>query len=120
MRARRVTAIAAQEYAYVQFVFLALQVLKKPAHPHELLIAFDYDPAMVRAEIRPRHIERNANLLGITLKFCHERLALGFRPRLNSPLVEGFRWIGNHKVQIEVDGVAKTLASRTGTKRIVE
>ena len=68
----------------------------------------------------PGHVQRDVQLPGVALEFGVEGAIFGFGPGLNRPFVQSLRWIRYHQVQIEVDGVAETLAPRTGAIGIVE
>ena len=59
-------------------------------------------------------------LLGEALQLGEQRTIFGLGPGIDGALVQGLRFVGNHQVEIEVDGVAEALAARTGAVRIVE
>ena len=59
-RASRVSAIAAEEDAHMQLVFLALEIVEEAAYAEELAFAVNHHPALLRVELGPRNIERDA------------------------------------------------------------
>ena len=119
-RAGRVPAIAAEEDAHVQLVFLALEIIEEAAYAGELAFAFDHHAALLRVKLGPRNIERDVGLLGEALELGEERPVFGLGPGIDGAFVQGLRLVGNHQVEIEVDGVAETLAARAGAVGIVE
>ena len=119
-RAGRVSAIAAEKYAHVQLVFLAFEMIEEAAHARKLAFAIDNHPALLGLEFRPGNIQGNIRLLGKALQFSEQRAIFGLGPGLDGALIQRLRFVGNHQVEIEIDGVAKTLAARTCAIRIIE
>jgi hypothetical protein len=119
-RTSRVAAIAAEEDAHMQLVFLALEIIEEPAYAGELAFAFHHHTALLRVKLGPGNIERNAGLFGETLEFGEQRPVFGLGPGIDGAFVQGLRFVGNHQVEIEVDGVAETLAARAGAEGVVK
>ncbi len=71
-------------------------------------------------EFVPGDVQRNFCLAGEALEFGEQWAILRFRPGLDRALVQSFTFVGNNEVEIEIDGVAETLAARAGAVRIVE
>src|SRR6266571_6043999 len=86
--AYRVSAVAAQEHAHMQLVFLALQVAEETAHPWELCFAVDDQLLMLRIQIRPRHIQRNFYLLREAPQFREQRTVFRLGPGLDRAVIE--------------------------------
>ena len=55
-----------------------------------------------------------------SLQLLPERAIARLGPGLDRALVDGFAAIGNHEIEIEIDGVAEALAARAGAVGIVE
>ena len=119
-RARRVSAITAEKDAHMQLVLLAFEMIEEATYAQELALAFDDCPALLGIEFSPSHIERNIRLLGKTLQLGKQRAVFGLGPGFNSALIQGFRFVRYHQIEIKIDGVAETLAARAGAIRVVE
>src|SRR5436305_1398217 len=104
----------------MQLVLLAFQVTKESANAHELALAVEHGVAMLFIKVDPCHIERNACLFGVPLQIREQRAILRLGPRLNRAIGKGLQLVRDYKVQIEVDGIAKSLALRTRTVGIIE
>ena len=104
----------------MQLVFLTLQVIKESAHPRKTAFATDDHALMFLVEFHPRHVKRNFYLLGKALQFGVQRPVLRLSPGLNRTLSQSFPFVGNDQVEIEVDGVAESLAARARAIGIVE
>src|SRR5260370_38358691 len=62
LRTERISPIAAQKNAHVQFVFLALQIFEESADTREPFFAVDDQALMLRIEFRPGDVEREIGL----------------------------------------------------------
>src|SRR6202040_2374689 len=119
-RAQRISAIAAQENADVKLVFLALQVVEKSAHTQKAAFTIQHPLLLLRLKFRPGQVKRDVRLLGIALQVGEERTILGLGPGLNRAFGQSLALVRDHQIEIEIDGVAESLASRAGAVRIVE
>ena len=106
----------------MQLVLLALQIVEEAAHARELAVAFD-DAAAGRSGSSscqgtssgmPRLRGRSAS------SRSHSGRYLGLVQGSMAPSASVLRLVGDHQVQIEVDGVAEALAARAGAVRVVE
>src|SRR5882724_10136561 len=104
----------------MQLVFLALEVIEKSAYAEELAFALNHHTALLGVKISPSDVKRDARLLGEALQFGKQGSILGLGPGIDGAFVQRLRFVGNDQVEIEVDGVAKTLAARAGAVRVVE
>ena len=104
----------------MQLVFLALEVIEKSAYAEELTFAFNNHATLLGVKISPGDVERDARLLCEALQLGKQGSILGLGPGIDGAFVQRLRFVGNDQVEIEVDGVAKTLAARAGAVRIVE
>ena len=117
LRAEGISAISAEEDAHMQLVFLALQMLEESAHAPELVVALDHPALLLGAQIGPGHIERNAGRARVAPHLGRQRLVLRLGPRLDRAFRQRQRLVGNHQVQVEIDGVAEALAPGTSAVR---
>ena len=104
----------------MQLVLLALQVIKESAHPRKAAFAADNHPLVLRIECCPGRVERNFHLLSKALQLGVERTVLRLGPGLDSTLSQSLGLVGNDQVEIEVNGVAETLATRARAIRTIE
>ena len=118
----RVTSIAAQENPDVEFVFLPFEPLEEAVHPviSGFGIAFDHHVALRGRKIAEGNIERDIVRAGKFLHLDQQRAVARLRPRLNRAFVERLAAVGNHQIDIEIDGIAEALAARAGPVGIVE
>src|SRR5580658_8344950 len=104
----------------MQLVFLALQVQEKSAHTGEPATAIDNQRLLFVAEFVPGNIQGNPDLAREPLKLGKQRTVFRLGPRLDRTFIQSFALVGNHQVEIEIDGIAKALASRASSIRIVK
>ena len=104
----------------MELVFLALEMVEESAHAEEFAFAVENEIAVLFGEIDPRHVERNSGSFGVTLQVGKQRAVLGLGPGLDGAFAQGFQLVGNDEVEIEVDGVAESLALRASAVGIVE
>src|SRR5262249_35762694 len=109
LQAERVTAIAAEKHADVKLVLLALQPSEESLHAGVPggAITFDDGVALRGSELPERRVERNLALLGETPQVIPQRAEARLGPGLDGALLNGFAGIGDHAVEIEIDGVAE-------------
>ena len=104
----------------MQLKFLAFQMAEETANAQELALAIQHSVAMLFVKVDPCHIQRNAGLLGITFQVRKKWPILRLSPRLNGAIGKRLQLVRNHKVQIEIDRVAKSLTLRTRAVGIIE
>ena len=75
---------------------------------------------MLFVKVDPCHIQRNAGLLGVALQIREQRAIFRLGPGLNRAIGQGLHLVRDDEVQIEVDGVAKSLTLGTRAVGIVE
>src|ERR1039458_298267 len=68
----------------------------------------------------PRHVERNLRLFREALHLRKYRTVLRLVPWIDRPVAQRLGFIRNHQVEIEVNRVAKSLAARASSVRIIE
>ena len=117
-----VTAVAAEKNADVQFVFFALEPVEKTfdAFVAFFFVAVENGVALGDGQVAVGDV--NGNPLG-ACEFAHfdGQLAVArLSPRFDRAIGERFAFVGDDAVEIEIDGVAETLAARAGAVRIVE
>src|SRR5437867_12574782 len=121
-RASRVTTESAQKNAHVQLIFLALQPVEESFDALVVVsrIAFQNQAALLGGQLPPSHVGGDAPRARPLLRILEERPIARLGPWFDGSVVERLAGIGDHQIQIEVDGVAETLAPRTRSVRIVE
>src|SRR5690349_5820176 len=122
IRASGITTEAAEEDADVQFVLLALQPGEKTFDAFVIVfgIALENQAALFGRELTPRHVRGNSAAARPFFGFLEQCAVARLRPGFDGPVVEGLAGIGDHEIQIEIDGISETLAARTRSIRIVE
>ncbi len=120
LRTLRVPAIPAQKHPHMQLVFLALQHGKETLYAGKLAFAFNHQRLLIFSQIDPRDIERHVTLPRKLPQLGLKRAILRFGPRLNRAFAQRFGHVRDNQIQIEINGVAKALASRARAKRIVK
>ena len=113
LRAQRVAAVTAEEDAHVQLVFLGFQVSEEAADEivHQLaLFAGQVGEGRAKAHLAA----------GGLAEIAEPRAEFRLRPGVDRAIIERKRFVGNHPVQVEIDGVAEALAARAGADRRVE
>src|SRR6266571_2543937 len=83
-------------------------------------IAFQNQAALLGGKLPPVRVGGDAPRARPLLRILEERPIARLGPWFNGSVIEGLACIGDHEIQIEVDGVAETLAPRTRSVRIVE
>src|ERR1700682_1389064 len=97
----------------MQFVFLALKVVEETAYPREAVFTLDNYPLLLRLKLNPGLIQGDPGLFGKTLQFSEQRAIFRFGPGFDRAFIERLRDIWDYQFEIEVDGVAESLAPRT-------
>src|SRR6516162_224530 len=95
-------------------------MVEKSPHARELAFAVNDKFLMFPTEVQPGHIEWNLGLFGKALQFGEKRAVLGLGPGLDGTFVQGLRFVWDHQIEIEINGIAKALATGTGSVGIVE
>ena len=95
-------------------------MIEKAVHARKLLFAFDHQPALLGSSSAQGTSSGMSACRGETLQFGEQRTVLRLGPRLDCALVQRLGFVRNDQIEIEVDGVAETLAARAGAVRIVE
>src|SRR3977135_2893402 len=104
----------------MQLVFFALKIAEESPHPQKFSLAVEHKIAVLVLQVSPGDIQRNAGLLGKALEIGEQGTILGLRPRFDRAVAQGLQLVGNHQVEIEINGVAESLAARARAIRIVE
>ena len=104
----------------MQLVLLALQILKEATDAAESAVAIDNQLLLVGVESMPGNVQRNFGLAREALEFGEQRPVLGLSPGLDRAFIQSLAFVGDDQVEIDVDGVAESLATRAGAIRIVE
>jgi len=122
IRAERVTAIAAQKNAHVQFIFLALEPAEKSLHARKIrfAIAFDDCIALRGAQLAEGRVERNALVASVRTHIHRQLPVTRLRPRFDRAIRQRFALVRHYAIEIEINCVAEALAARTGSVRVVE
>ena len=120
LRTKRVPSVSAEENAHVQLVLLPLQIFEKATNSLKILVALDQPSPRLRSQPIVRNIQRNTlgpcRPLHLVVKHSVPRLG----PGLHCPLSKTFVLVRNNQVQVEINGVAKSLAAGAGAVRIIE
>ena len=104
----------------MQLVFLSLEMREESTDTDEIVVAIHDRLVLLMGELKPRNIYGNPFLSRPSAKFGENGPIFWFGPRFNGAFGKGLRFIGDHEVHIEIDGVAESLAARTRAERIVE
>ena len=93
---------------------------KESAHSQKFTLAIEHQIPVLLGEVDPCHVQRDPGCLRVSLQISEQRPVLRLGPRLDRAFGQRFQLVGNDKVEIEVDGIAESLAFRAGAVRIVE
>ena len=104
----------------MQFVLLALHLREETLHSLELSLAAQQNLAGFLGEFAPRHIHRNAKGSRVLAKVGEPGAVFGPVPGIDGSAVQRQSLVGNDEIHVEIDGVAESLAARTGAERVVE
>src|SRR5207248_4795785 len=75
--------------------------------------------ALLLREVAEWNVQADA-ATRVLLEIAEPRAEFRLVPRIDRALFEGERFVGNHAVHVEVDGVAEALAARAGAGRGIE
>src|SRR5262249_15602891 len=120
VRALCIPAIAAQEHPHVQLVLLALQPCEEPLYSGKLFTATDHALLLLGIEVAPRRVYGNVVQMGELAKVCLQAAVFGLGPRLDGAFGQRFGRVRNHQAQVEVNGIAESLAARASPKGVVK
>src|SRR6266581_6129448 len=122
LRAGRITTEAAEENADVQLVFLALQPGEKTFDPCVVVlrIAIENQAALFGSELTPRHVGGNSAPARPLFCFLEKHAIARLGPRLDGAVVQRLAGIGDHQIQIEIDGIPEAMAAGACSVRIVK
>src|SRR5207302_8226953 len=95
-------------------------MIEEAADTRKFAFAVHDELLLFRIQFGPGDVQRNLDLLGKALQLREEWTILRLRPRLDGTIIQGLRLVWNHQIEVEVDGVAESLAARTGAVGIVE
>ena len=104
----------------MQLVLLALKMLEEATDTAETAVALDDEFLVLVVEFVPRQVQRNFGLAREASELGKQRPVLWFCPGLDRAFVQGLALVGDDEVEIDVDGVAETLATWAGAIRIIE
>ena len=119
-RAKRVSAIAAEKNADVQFVLLPLEMLEEAPDATETTVTIDDQLLLLSIEFVPGNVQRNPGLPREAFELREQRPIFWLSPGLDRTFIQSLAFVGNDEVEIEIDSVAEALATRAGAVRIVE
>src|SRR5689334_8912426 len=118
--AKGITPIAAEEHAHVQLVLLALQVGKESANAFEIPVSLKQPLALFYGQLVVRNIGGDFSGTGSLPHLGLVGAMAGFRPGLHRALGQRLVFIGNHQVEIKINGVSEPLAARASSVGVVE
>ena len=120
--ASRVSTVAAKKHANMELVFFALEIVEEAFDAVEFAcgIAFEQQRPLVGGEMTPRNIGGYSLRAGEFLRFLHQTAITRLGPRLDRAVVERFAGVRNDEIEIEIDRVAESLATRARAPGIVE
>src|SRR5579864_7285803 len=106
----------------MQLVFLAFEPAEEAFHSGKVLstIALDDGVVLCGGEIAVGNIQRYTFGFSETAHVDNKLAIARLRPGFDGAVVERFAFIGDHPVNIEVDGVAESLAARARAIRVVK
>ncbi len=116
----QVSAVAAEEDADVDFVFLPLEPAEESAYACVIASALDHEATLIVREVGPWHVEANTGLARRTFQLGKLSPVVRLGPRLDRAFVDRFGGVRHHEAHVELDDVAEPVARRAGTKRVVE
>ena len=126
-RAQRIAAVAAEEDAHVQLVFLAVEIGEEtfqahPGAPPPLALgaAVPNEFLFLLRQFEIRDVEPHAVLARHFLELVIEVPVARLGPRTHRAFVERARRVGDHQIGIEINGVAEAVAARAGAVGAVE
>ena len=104
----------------MQLVLLALHLGEEAKDADEAALAAQHDFLLSLRQIAPGNVERHAKLGSKLAQLGIPGAVLGTVPRVDRAVGEGEVFVGNNEIQVEVHGVAETLAAWAGAEGIIE
>src|ERR1700722_4658452 len=106
----------------MQLVFFSFEQAEKTLHAIVFFfpIAIDDRIALGRGQLAKGNFNRNSFGAGEAAHVERGRAVAWFRPGMDCAVGEGFAFVGNDAIDIEIDGVAKTLTAGASSVRTVE
>src|ERR1700722_245205 len=106
----------------MQLVFFSFQHAEKSLHAIVFFfsIAIDDRVALGRGKLAKGNFKRNSFGASEAAHVQRELSVTRFRPGMDRTVGKGFALVGDHAIDVEIDGVAKTLAARASAIRAVE
>ncbi len=126
--ARRVAAVLRQEHADVHLVGLAFEITEEAPDAVPLLVpvalpvrrAFEHPLALLRIELIPRRVARDAGLAGVLHQVVLALLPRRRLQRLDGAAAQRLARVGNDEAPIDADDAAETAAGVAGAEGRVE
>ena len=123
-----VAAVLGEQHPDVHLVGLGLQVLEEAFHAEPVLVplpvpvrrAVDHPVLLLRRELGPRRVARNARGLRVAHQVVLALLPGRRLHRLDGARAQRELVVRNHQAVVDADDPAKALAGRAGTDRRVE
>jgi hypothetical protein len=120
IRAGQVSAVAAQEDADVNLVFLLFEPAEEAADSVVVVVAFDDEVPLFVGEFAPGDVEPELRLLRCPFQLGELGPVVRLAPWLDRVLIDRLQRVWDHQRHVQLDDVAETMAGRTGAERIVE
>src|SRR5438552_5824021 len=117
---REIPAIAAQEHAHVNLVFLALETTEETIDTFVIVLPFDDEAPLLIGQIVPRHVEPQIGVTSDPFELSQATAVVRLAPRLNRAVGDRFRRVGHDEIHVELDDVADAVTGGTRAERIVE
>ena len=118
--AEGVAAVFGEEDADVELVFFALERGEEAADAGEAAVAFFDEALLVGGEVVPGDVGGDVGGFGGADHLAVVGAVFGGGPGGDGAVGEGFGFVGDDEVGVEVDGVAEALAARAGAVGVVE
>src|ERR1700722_7366383 len=106
----------------MQLVFFSFKQAEKTLHTIIFFfsIAIDDRVALGRGKVTKGNFNRNSFGTGEAPHVQSELAVTWFSPGMDRTVGKGFAFVGDNAVDVEINGVAETLAARTSSVRAVE
>src|ERR1700721_1912014 len=106
----------------MQLVFFSFQHAEKSLHAIVFFfsIAIDDRVALGRGKLAKGNFKRNSFGAGEAAHVQRKLTVTRLRPGMDRAVGEGFAFVGDNAIDIEINGVAETLTARTSAVRAVE
>src|ERR1700733_12192535 len=83
-------------------------------------MAIKHEGLLLRSQLAPRRVQRDAMLHGGFPQLRLIRAILGPGPGIDGAIVQRFLLVRNDEVQVEIDSIAEALAALASAIRIIE